>query len=164
VGLFAAALAGEAGRWSVIELDIDELAGCDSVDAVADLLRDVEAQVTVLTVEQDDEYAVIGRIGGGSDDFRLFLSNGRAADDYPLASLFADELSEIGGDPLDGDEDAPPAHDAAPFGDAELLADLGIDAEELLELAVHPSVLPVDLLVAVAERFGCADEFEALRT
>ena len=59
----------------------------------------------------------------------MFLSNGHAADDYPLAQLFADGLDEIGGDPLDGDEDAPTgAHDAAPFGDARLLADLGVPA------------------------------------
>ena len=36
--------------------------------------------------------------------------------------------NEIGEDVLDDDEDAPPAHDSAPFGDADLVADLGTSA------------------------------------
>jgi len=165
VSIFAFALVGKPGSFTAEELD---LADCESIDDVADLLRDFEEPVRLLGVEQDDEYAVLARLDVADDEqdlpIRVFLSNGHAADDYPMAQLFADGLDEIGGDPLDGDEDAPAgAHDAAPFGDPRLLSDLGVDAGELVELAVHEGTLPADLLDAVCERLGCSAEIEVLR-
>jgi putative tRNA adenosine deaminase-associated protein len=118
--------------------------------------------VRLLVVEQDDEYAVLARVDDG-DEPKVFLSDGHAADAYPIAALVADELDEIGEDVLDGDEDAPPAHDSAPFGDAGLVADLGTPAGDLLDLCAHEGTLPIDLIVAVCEKAGCADAFEALR-
>lgn len=165
MSIFAFALVGKPGSFTAEELD---LADCESIDDVADLLRDFEEPVRLLGVEQDDEYAVLARLDVADDEqdlpIRVFLSNGHAADDYPMAQLFADGLEEIGGDPLDGDEDAPAgAHDAAPFGDPRLLSDLGVDAGELVELAVHEGTLPADLLDAVCERLGCSAEIEVLR-
>ena len=158
MSVFAVALLGKApsrGGWLVEELD---LAGCESIDH----------PVRVLALEQDDEYAVLARFDVQADEadepLRIFLSNGHAADDYPLARLFADGLDEIGGDPLDGDEDAPAGvHDAAPFGDARLLADLGVAANQLIDLAVHEGTLPADLIDAVCDRLGCLAEVEAVR-
>lgn len=151
--------------WLLEEVTFD---GCESTDDVCDLLRDFDQPVRLLALEQDDEYAVLARLDVAADDadepLRVFLSNGRAADDYPIAEMFADGLTEIGGDPLDGDEDAPPgAHDAAPFGDPQVLADLGMPASELIELAVHEGTLPADLIEKVCERLGCLSELEALR-
>jgi len=151
--------------WLLEEIDLDE---CESIDDVSDVLRDFDQPVRLLAVEQDDEYAVLARLDVAADrsdePIRVFLSNGHAADDYPLAQLFADGLAEVGGDPLAGDEDAPAgAHDAAPFGDPQLLADLGVPAAELIELAVHEGTLPAELIETVCERLGCLDEFEALR-
>jgi putative tRNA adenosine deaminase-associated protein len=165
VSLFAFALVGKPGSFTAEELDLTD---CESIDDVADLLRDFEEPVRLLGLEQDDEYAVIARLDMAEDErdlpMRVFLSNGHAADDYPLAQLFADGLEEIGGDPLDGDEDAPAgAHDAAPFGDPRLLTDLGMEAGELVELAVHEGTLPADLLDTVCERLGATAEIEALR-
>jgi putative tRNA adenosine deaminase-associated protein len=165
---FAVALLGKGGRhgsWLIEEVDIDS---CETIDDVAEVLRDFDQPVRLLAVEQDDEYAVLARLDSSADEndqpMKVFLSNGHSADDYPLAELFADGLEEIGGDPLDGDEDAPPgAHDAAPFGDAGLLKDLGVRAPDLIELAVHEGTLPIDLIEAVCERLGCLDEFEAVR-
>jgi len=168
VSYVALALLGK-GRarpgWLLEEVDLD---GCESIDDVSDVLRDFDQPVRLLAVEQDDEYAVLARLDAAADQaaepIRVFLSNGHAADDYPLAQLFADGLDEVGGDPLDGDEDAPAgAHDAAPFGDPQLLADLGMPATELIELAVHEGTLPADLIETVCERLGCLGEFEALR-
>ncbi len=165
MSVFAAALLGPE-RWQVAELDVD---GCESIDDVAELLRDFHQPVRLLALEQDDEYAVLARLDVAADEtdeaMRIFLSNGHSADDYPLAQLFADGLSEIGGDPLAGDEDAPAGvRDAAPFGDAELLADLGVPAAELVELAQHEGTLPVDLIDAVCERLGCVAEIEVIRS
>lgn len=159
MSLFAFAVIGKPGSFEVSEVDLTE---CESVDDVADLLGDFVAPVRLLGVEQDDEYAVLARLS--DDSLRVFLSNGHAADDYPVAQLFADELEEIGGDPLDGDEDAPKSvHDAAPFGDPLLLADLGVPGSQLLELAVHEGTLPSDLLDTVCERLGCAEALDGLR-
>jgi putative tRNA adenosine deaminase-associated protein len=164
---FAVVLLGKGGRnggWLLEEVDLD---GCESIDDVADVLRDFDQPVRLLAVEQDDEYAVLARLDTSSDaadePIRVFLSNGHAADHYPLAELFADGLEEIGGDPLDGDEDAPPAHDAAPFGDPNMLKDLGVKAPVLMELSLHEGTLPIDLIETVCERLGCSDEFEAVR-
>ncbi|HEY3718426.1 MAG TPA: tRNA adenosine deaminase-associated protein [Jatrophihabitantaceae bacterium] len=156
---FAAVLARSDDAWRAVEVDLDD---CESLDDVIDLARDVSGDVRVLVVEQDDEYAVLARVDDG-DDARVFLSDGHAADAYPIAALVADELDEIGEDILDGDEDAPPAHDSAPFGDASVVADLGTSSGDLLELCAHEGTLPIDLIVAVCEKAGCADAFEALR-
>jgi putative tRNA adenosine deaminase-associated protein len=165
VSIFAFALVGKPGSFSAEELDLTD---CESIDDVADLLRDYEEPVRLLGLEQDDEYAVLARLDVADDErdqpIRIFLSNGHAADGYPMAQLFADGLEEIGGDPLDGDEDAPAGvHDAAPFGDPQLLSDLGMEPGELVELAVHEGTLPADLLDSVCERLGCSAELEALR-
>ncbi|MCW2541273.1 MAG: hypothetical protein JWN95_2998 [Frankiales bacterium] len=150
--------------WRMSEVELDD---CESIDDVAELLRDFDQPVRLLVLEQDDEYAVLARLDVASDTsdeaVRVFLSNGRAAEDYPLAAVFADGLAEIGGDPLDGDEDAPPVHDSAPFGDAALLTDLGITPAYLVELSLHESTLPIDLIEAVCDRLGCLAEFEAVR-
>jgi len=156
---FAAVLARSDDDWRAVEVDLDE---CESLDDLVDLARDVSGDVRLLVVEQDDEYAVLARVDDELDA-RVFLSDGHAADAYPIAALVADELDEIGEDILDGDEDAPPAHDSAPFGDATLVADLGTSAGDLLELCAHEGTLPIDLIVAVCEKAGCADALEALR-
>lgn len=67
------------------------------------------------------------------------------------------------GDAWRGDEDAPPAHDSAPFGEADVVADLGVPAAALLGLCEHEGTLPVDVLHAVCERAGCGQVFEELR-
>jgi putative tRNA adenosine deaminase-associated protein len=156
---FAAVLARSDDLWRAVEVDLDD---CESLDDLVEVTRDVSGDVRLLVVEQDDEYAVLARVDD-SEEPRVFLSDGHAADAYPIAALVADELDEIGEDVLDGDEDAPPAHDSAPFGDAALVEDLGTSAPELLDLCAHEGTLPIDLIVAVCEKAGCADAFEALR-
>lgn len=156
---FAAVLARSDDAWRAVEVDLDD---CESLDDLVDVARDVSGDVRLLVVEQDDEYAVLARVDDDAEP-RVFLSDGHAADAYPIASLVADELVEIGEDVLDGDEDAPPAHDSAPFGDPDLVEDLGTPAADLLELCAHEGTLPIDLIVAVCEKAGCADAFEALR-
>ncbi len=156
---FAAVLARADDEWRAVEVDLDD---CESIDDLADAARDVPGGIRLLVVEQDDEYAILARVDDRSVT-RAFLSDGHAADAYPLAAIVADELEEIGEDILDGDEDAPPAHDSAPFGDASVVEDLGTPAGELLDLCAREGTLPIDLIVAVCDRAGCVDVFEALR-
>lgn len=157
---FAAVLARTGDRWSGTEAVLDE---CESLDDLADVLRDVSGEVRLLLVEQDDEYAAIVRLDETEDDPRAFLSDGHSADGYVLASAVAEDLVEIGGDELEDDEDAPPAHDSAPFGDADVVEDLGTPASDLLAMCEHEGTLPVDLLLAMCEKAGCGEVFEDLR-
>ena len=155
---FAAVLARRGGRWRAFELNLDD---CETVDDITDAARDVPGDVRLIVLEQDDEYAVLARVDG-EEDARFFLSDGHAADAYRLAALVAEELEPIGGDVLD-DDDAPPAHESAPFGDATVVADLGTSSTQLLALCAQEGTLPIDLITDVCERAGCVEAFEAVR-
>jgi putative tRNA adenosine deaminase-associated protein len=157
---FAAVLARSGDRWRADDVDLD---GCESLADLGEVLRDGAGEVRLLVIEQDDEYAAIVRLDD-DDEVRAFLSDGHSADAYPMAALVAEDLVEIGGDELEDDEDAPPAHDSAPFGDADIVEDLGTSAADLLGLCAHPGTLPVDMLVAVCEKAGCGEAFENLRS
>jgi putative tRNA adenosine deaminase-associated protein len=164
---FAAVLALSGDTWFGTEVS---LVDCESLDEIADIVREIDAPVRLLVVEQDDEYAVLARVDG-DDEAHFFLSDGHAADGYPMAALIADELDEIGdAEPEDDelvDEDliVPVAvvHESAPFGDASIAEDLGTSAAELLALCAHEGTLPIDVIAAVCERAGCADAFESVR-
>lgn len=161
---FAAVLARTGDRWRADEVDLDD---CESLIEIGEVLGDFRGDVRVLVLEQDDEYAAIVRLDDDAGEPRAFLSDGHAADAYPLAAIIAEDLSEIGedDDPDDPelDIDAPPAHDSAPFGDADIVEDLGTPASDLLAMCAHPGTLPVDVLLAVCEKAGCGEAFETLR-
>jgi putative tRNA adenosine deaminase-associated protein len=157
---FAAVLARRGDRWRAEEISVTD---CESVDDIADLARDVSGDLRLVLIEQDDEYAAIVRIDDEDDEPRAFLSDGHAADAYPIAAVVAEDLVEIGEDELSDDEDAPPAHDSAPFGDAEIVDDLGTSPTDLLAMCAHEGTLPMDVLVAVCEKAGCGEAFDELR-
>src|SRR5947208_14884811 len=128
---FAAMLIRARDRWTVDEADLED---CESLTDLGDALRDRAGDVRLLVIEQDDEYAAIIRLDDDADDPRAFLSDGHAADAYPVAAVVAEDLVEIGKDgeeeeELDEDDplfgtDAPPTHDSAPFGDPDIVEDL----------------------------------------
>lgn len=163
---FAAVLARRRARWAATEVDLDD---CESVEDIAEVIRDVPGDVRLLVVEQDDEYAVLGRVDA-DDEPRLFLTDGHAADAYPLPAVIAAELDEIGEeDDLDDELDEElrgvrlARHDSTPFGDPSVVEDLGTGPAELLGLCAHEGTLPLDVILTVCERAGCADAFEAVR-
>jgi putative tRNA adenosine deaminase-associated protein len=157
---FACVLARAKGKWAADEVSVDD---CESLQELADVARDFDGDVRLLLIEQDDEYAAIVRLDEDEDDPRAFLSDGHAADSYALAAVVAEDLVEIGEDELGDDEDAPPAHDSAPFGDPEIVEDLGTSANDLLAMCAHEGTLPIDVLVAVCEKAGCGEVFDDLR-
>lgn len=157
---FACVLARTGDRWRAVEVSLAE---CESLSDITDLAFDVDGELRLVVVEQDDEYAAVIRIDDPDDDPRAFLSDGHAADHYPIAAVIAEDLMEIGEDELDGDEDAPPAHDSAPFGDPDIVEDLGTSAADLLAMCAHEGTLPMDVLVAVCEKAGCGSVFDDLR-
>jgi putative tRNA adenosine deaminase-associated protein len=166
VSYFAAVLTRAVADWRGDETSLED---CETLNDLADVLRDFDGEVRLLLIEQDDEYAALVRLDGDEDEPRAFLSDGHAADAYPIAAVVAEDLAEIGGDELDSDikdellgGDPLPARDSAPFGDPDLVEDLGTPAGELLAICGQQGTLPVDLLVAVCEKAGCGELFENL--
>jgi len=170
---FAALLSRSGDAWQVEEAS---LAGCESVADIGDVLRDAAGDVRLVLIEQDDEYAAVVRLDDDADDPRAFLSDAHAADSYAVAGFIAEDLDEIGqsddeDQDVDPDEDvedllgasAPPTHESVPLGDAEIVADIGTGAIELLEMCAHEGTLPIDVLVSVCDKAGCGQAFEDLR-
>lgn len=157
---FACVVARADASWAAEEVSVE---GCESIEELADVARDFDGDLRLLLIEQDDEYAAIIRVDEDDDTPRAFLSDGHAADSYPIAAVVAEDLVEIGEDELGDDEDAPPAHDSAPFGDPEIAEDLGTSASDLLAMCNHEGTLPIDVLVAVCEKAGCGEVFDDLR-
>jgi putative tRNA adenosine deaminase-associated protein len=169
VSYFAAALARTPDGWTAHELDLD---GAADVDEVADRVRDVDgdADTALLFVEEDDEYLAILRIDSEVDELRVFVSDGHAAETYPVAEIFAGAVEDPAASGSAGaeeddedDEDDPPGLDFEPLGDADLLADLGTPRPVLIALVQHEGTLPADVITEVCERAGCIDELEMLR-
>jgi putative tRNA adenosine deaminase-associated protein len=157
---FACVLARAGDRWRAVEVSLTD---CETLTDITDIAADVPGDLRLLFVEQDDEYAAIIRVDDPDDEPRAFLSDGHAADGYPLAAVIAEDLVEIGEDELSDDEDAPPAHDSAPFGDPDIVDDLGTSAFDLLAMCAHEGTLPMDVLVSISEKAGCGDVFDDLR-
>ena len=166
---FAAVMARTAGEWKAVEIDLDD---CESTEDIADVVRDVDGDVRLLVIEQDDEYAVLARVD--DDDARFFLSDGHAAEGYPMAALVAEDLDETDleehalddeDDSDDGDDDAdvPVTRESAPCGDPAVVDDLGTTPAELLALCMHEGTLPIDVIVSVLEKAGCSEAFETVR-
>ncbi|MEO8889783.1 MAG: tRNA adenosine deaminase-associated protein [Jatrophihabitantaceae bacterium] len=157
---FASVLARTGDRWRGVEISLQD---CETITDIADVALDVPGELRLVLIEQDDEYAAIVRIDSDGEDPRAFLSDGHAADNYPMAAIIAEDLSEIGEDELSEDEDAPPAHDSAPFGDADIAEDLGTPAAELIDMCAQEGTLPIDVLVHLCEKAGCGAMFDDLR-
>jgi len=173
VSYFAAALARVSDGWTAAELDLD---GAEDVEAVGDLLRDVEpdAELSLLFVESDDEFLVVLRLDEG-EDLRVFGSDVAFADESRIGEVLLAELeeSEVPVD-LDVDEEIDAVSDddeeeeaaepvGHPLGDADLLTDLGISARDLLALCSHEGMLPADVMTEICRKVGCADELQDLR-
>ncbi|WP_250292887.1 tRNA adenosine deaminase-associated protein [Frankia sp. CiP1_Cm_nod1] len=150
----ASAIGRIRGRWSAHEIDLDNI---DDLDILAELLHDISPELAVAFVEEDDEYLGIVRVEGDISDPRVFLSDHRVLFTSALADrLFASALPPVGRRGLDDDSDDTPAG-GQPVGDLDLLADLGTDADTLLELITEEGLLPADVVTAISERAGCAD-------
>jgi putative tRNA adenosine deaminase-associated protein len=176
VSYFAAAVVRNTSGWTAAEVD---LGGVADIDEVADRLRDVDpaAKLSLLFVESDDVYLVILRLDEG-DDLRVFGSDSAFVEESRLGALLIGDLKAPvpGIDDVDapaagaaaapGDEESeqPAADpDADPVGEADLLADLGVSARELLALCAHEGLLPADVTAEIAQILGFGDEIEELR-
>ena len=170
---FAALVAKASDGWKSSEV---ELEGVADIDEVADLLRDasVDEGPVLLFVEEDDEWFGIVRVDGIGEP-RSFISDARVVPASELAGLvFEEELLDedlLADVDISLDEDAEPEEeeepavrpDAEPRGVTDVLADFGITAAELLAMCAEEGMLPADVISAVCERLGCAEEIEVYR-
>jgi putative tRNA adenosine deaminase-associated protein len=98
----------------------------------------------------DDEFFVIARQDGAR--VSLLLSDMTASVEYPLAEQ---ALSRLGEDPPDDDE----LDELWPVGDLDLFDDLGLSEEEMEQILDDMDAYPDEMLEAIVERLGIADEF-----
>ncbi len=172
---FAALAARTDDGWHSTEVELDGLA---DIDEVADVMRDasVDDGPVLLFVEEDDEWFAIVRVDGVGEP-RTFISDARVVPGSELAALVyeeeaAEDAFEEPESSLDDDDDdvelseeEEPAvrPDAEPRGTIDVLADLGISASQLLAMCAEEGMLPADVITAVCERLGCAEEIEVYR-
>jgi putative tRNA adenosine deaminase-associated protein len=141
----------EEGRWVSVPLPPH---AADTLDGLVHALRQQPGEGgSMALVSLAEDTAIIVRIQG--DDLRVVMSDPTAAEDFDLASEIADLVGIV-----DDDEDE---EDAAIAGDPLLLADLGMPGSELEMLLDDLEMLPDDMLEAIADRLGFADDFRRAR-
>ena len=172
---FAALAARTEDGWHSTEVELEGLA---DIDEVAEVMRDasVDDGPVLLFVEEDDEWFAIVRVDGVGEP-RTFISDARVVPGSELAALVYEEeppqdafeepesaLDDEDDVDLDEEEEEPAARpDAEPRGATDVLADLGISAPQLLAMCAEEGMLPADVITAVCERLGCAEEIEVYR-
>jgi putative tRNA adenosine deaminase-associated protein len=169
-------VAKDDDAWTTSEIELEELA---DIDEVADVMRDASIHdgPVLLFVEQNDEWFAIMRVDGAGEP-RTFISDARVVPGNELAATIFEEMPEevvaieLVDDDFDDDEDADvepeeekPAlrADAEPRGATDVLADFGIGSAQLLAMCAAEGMLPADVIAAVCERLGCAEDIEVYR-
>jgi len=164
------------GRWKGVDADEIDLGDLDDIEEVADAMRDVAVGdgPVVMFIEEDDEWFAIVRVDG-ADEPRVFISDARVVALSDLAmGLFGDLASEEAADVSEAiaeDEDVRAEDDESPSvrptpepaGAFDLLSDYGVSPQDLLDMCAEEGALPADVITAVCERLGCADEIEVYR-
>lgn len=172
---FTALLARTEEGWEASDTELDDV---ESLDELADLAREAapDDETVLVCIEQEGAWFGIVRVDG-EDDPRVFVSDaaramrsaygeillsdellGREPEDPRLLDRLVDlDVTEaaVGEDEFDDDEGAEVPQ--GPIGDANLLADLGVDADSVLKLT------PDDALSEIADALGCSDMLEAVR-
>ena len=161
----AVALSRTETGWSARDVDLDDV---ETLDDLIDQLDDLEGNlddVTVVFVEEDDEWLGVLRVTVETlQDPRIFLSDSRVLATSDLAErLFGDALPVVVEANDEEDEETSGRPDASPVGDVELLADLGTAGDVLVQLIAEEGALPSDVVATLCERSGSLDVLEELR-
>jgi len=179
VPYYTAVVAGRDHDWELVPADLDDLGDAGEV---ADVVRRVTGGGGGLAIiEHEDDWFAFVRVEG-EDDPRVFVSDVDAVAEGHYAGLVAD-LDEIaaavpsGDDDLDATDPGDEAPDVADGtaalrddavlgpawgGDAALLEDRGLAADELTSIVEH-SPDPGAAVVEVAKRLGFVDLVDVWR-
>lgn len=147
---FAIAVVREDGKWRCTAMDGSALSGLDAGITELRKLRSTGALFALLGV--DDQFFLVIRPSPGG--VALLLSDAAAALDYDVA---ADALDLLRVDPPPDDDE-----DIWPEGALDILADIGLPAEELQVIVGEVDLYPDEQLQMIAQRCGFADEFTKL--
>ena len=154
---FAAVFAPDGGMWRGTEFELGEVDVVDDVtESALDFATDTGSPSAVLVVEADDEWFAIVRVYEDGEP-RVYLSDARAAQEHPLAEVLAEVGTLVGVGAFDT------SRGAAPGGDAGLMEDFGVSADELRSLSIGDGVLPADALAVVADHAGFGELLDGMR-
>lgn len=166
-------------------LDVD-VRDAGDLDGLVDMMRTAgtEDGEALAVIEHEDEWFGLVRLCT-DNEVRVFLSDLRAVELSPFAELFADYLDSQP-DAYEPEEDFAPDPDAEPEdddaededdevemlefdpdaewgGDADIFADRGVAAADLIEQVEKYPSDPARVVAHVGEAVGFADQLEAAR-
>ena len=143
---FAVVVFREDGQWQVGTLPHRAAETLESLVAAV-RQQPTEGPRFALSSYGDDFFVAVRPDG---DEVRLMLSDGTAADEWPIAAEVLDAL----------DEPVPDDDDVEPTGDLEIFGDLGMNGMELTTLCSDLELYPDEVLGQVAARIGFGPQFE----
>ena len=139
----------DEGTWNLAELPLHAL---DDVDAIGHELRRYPGDNGALAlISIDEDFVILVRAQGTL--VRVLLSDATAAPEWSLARSAVDHL----GVHVEVDEE-----EQAPAGSLDILADLGLSADDMAELLDDLDLDPEDVLAEIADVLGFGDEFDEL--
>jgi putative tRNA adenosine deaminase-associated protein len=146
---FAVVVFREEGQWQVGSLPHK---AATELPALLHAVRQQPSEGPTFAIcSYGDDFFLVVRPDG--DDVRLMISDATAAGDWPVAREALDLVDE----PQPDDDEA-----AAPAGDLDIFADLGIDSMELVAVCSDLEAYPDELLGQVAARIGFGPQFESV--
>ena len=142
----------EDGQWQVSELPAR---AAEALDALVAAVRQQPSEgVTLALCSYGDDFFLALRPSGNPG--RLLLSDVTAVGDWPIARQGVEALDLVDEPQPDEDEAA------APAGDLDIFADLGIDSMELVAVCSDLEAYPDEMLGQVAARIGFGPQFESV--
>ena len=146
---FAVVVFREEGQWQVCSLPHK---AATELPALLHAVRQQPSEGPTFAIcSYGDDFFLVIRPDG--DDVRLMISDATAAGDWPVAREALDLVDE----PQPEDDEA-----AAPAGDLDIFADLGIDSMELVAVCSDLEAYPDEMLGQVAARIGFGPQFESV--
>jgi putative tRNA adenosine deaminase-associated protein len=146
---FAVVVFREEGQWQVGSLPHK---AATELPALLHAVRQQPSEGPTFAIcSYGDDFFLVIRPDG--DDVRLMISDATAAGDWPVAREALDLVDE----PQAEDDEA-----AAPAGDLDIFADLGIDSMELVAVCSDLEAYPDEMLGQVAARIGFGPQFESV--
>jgi putative tRNA adenosine deaminase-associated protein len=146
---FAVVVFREEGHWQVGSLPHK---AATELPALLHAVRQQPSEGPTFAIcSYGDDFFLVIRPDG--DDVRLMISDATAAGDWPVAREALDLVDE----PQPDDDEA-----AAPAGDLDIFADLGIDSMELVAVCSDLEAYPDEMLGQVAARIGFGPQFESV--
>ena len=177
---FTEILAESSDGFRALDIDVRD---ASDLDSLIDMMRSAGSDdyESVAVIEHEDEWFGLVRLCD-DNEIKVFLSDIRAVELSPFADIFADYLDsqpdayeaepeeEFGLDEEDEEEEEEDEVEMLEFdadaewgGDAEIFADRGVLAADLIEQVEKYRSDPARVVAHVGETVGFADQLEAAR-